>query len=141
MNRFVMFMAFVVLIIMIAVPVAAATVIPVFGFLGLDSLTDALLGIASIVITAVVPILGRRFVGTQKRQAQADEFDRIADGIVGAIRLNNPDNRVVDIVDKMQNQVFNELKANPTVTNSPSVLTRIASAAIVRALDGESGRK
>ena len=145
MNRIVTFFAFVMLTIMIAVPVAAATVVPVFGFLGLDSLTDVVGSLAGILITAIgIPYL-RRYVNSSKRVAQADEWDRVADGIVGAIRLNNPGNKIVDMVDSIQNQVFDQLKANPEVTNSESVIRRIASAAVVRALDAAnesiSGKK
>ena len=109
----------------------------VFGFLGLGSITDALLGIASIVIAAVVPLFAKKYVGTAKRQAQAAELDIIADGIVAMIRRNNPDNRIVDLADSIQNQVFDQLKAIPTVTNSSTVLRRVVAAAVMRAIDAE----
>lgn len=143
MYRIVSILAIVIASIMIAVPVAAATAVPVFGFFGIDSITDAIGVIMGTVITVAIPIFGKRFVNTTKRRNQAGEWDKIADGIIGAIRINNPANPVVEMVDDLQNQVFDQLKANPEVTNSSSVIRRIASAAIMRALDaqGATGKK
>lgn len=142
-NRLVMFVVISIAVVAFAVPVAAAVAAPVFGFMGIDSVVEGIFAIAGLVVTYIVPVFARRYVTTVERRANAADYDMIADGIMAMIRRNNPNMKIIDEIDALQNQVFELLKANPKVTNNTSILERVAAAAVVRAMDsqGKNGGK
>jgi hypothetical protein len=104
---------------------------------GINWVQQILLPLLAIVIMVVGPWLGGRYVNTDKRKAQAVELDKIADGALSMIRLNNSNMPLLDHVKTYKDQLFKALMGNATTTNSVAVNKRVAADAIVRALNEE----
>ena len=109
--------------------------IPIFGFNWGFMIDSIILPVAGIVISTVLPMLGLKIVNTQKRAQQADELDKIADSVLAMIRRNNPDLVILDKIQWLEDQIFAALMANVNVTNSETVLKRVAANAVMKVVD------
>jgi len=61
-------------------------------------------------------------------------FDKIADDMLAAIRLNNPGNVLLEKVQFYEDKLVAALLAAPQVTNNSVVVSRLAAGAISRAI-------
>lgn len=103
----------------------------------MDLINQIVLPLIAVLIAVIVPMLGVKFVNTQKRVAQAQEYNTIADSVLSLIRMNNKEMPLLGNIQTYKDQLFKALMGDKATSNSVTVNKRIAADAIVRAVKSE----
>jgi hypothetical protein len=82
----------------------------------------------------VVTVISGKYMAGKANHDRILAYDKIADDMLAAIRLNNPGNVLLEKVQFYEDKLVAALLAAPQTTNNPEVIHRLAAGAISRAV-------
>ena len=92
--------------------------------------SQILMPVLAIIIGVAAPILAAKYVNTQENQTRMLEIDKVAEGILNLIILNNPDMDILKNIDKIKDQLVTNILASAHGTSNKSVAERAAATAM-----------